>query len=722
MAKLLVLIALLQQTTPAPDLNESLWEAARSGDTVRISAALDKGPDINAKAPYEMTALLFAADNGRLDAVKLLVARGADVNARETFYHARAVDLALNTGYVDVAIFLLQNGSKGGDDALTVAVQSNDAALVRAALASDVTRQGLQSAMALAERTNRADLSPIIKAALDARPAEPEPAPVAVDPATLRRYAGTYRNEASGVTMTAAVEGGSLVAQMGGQTFRLFPTGEGAFRASNVQNLTVSFDGRGGMIESATVGQVSSTVTLARAADIVAAAPARTPPTPARPAASSASSAPPPRAAARNWPSFRGESASGNGDGQRAVAEWDTATGKNVKWKTPIPGTANSSPIIWGSRVFVTTAVSRSDDKGVRTGAYGDVKPLDDLSEHEWKLYSVDKTSGAIVWERTAFAGAPKTKRHPKASQANSTPATDGQHIVAAFGSVGLLVAWDMNGNELWRDDIGVVDSGWFLDPTYQWGHGSSPVIYRNMVILQADMQKGSYLAAWDLASGKQVWKTIRADEISTWGTPTIVRTIAGRDELVTNGTKIRGYDPATGKSLWTLGPSSEITIATPVAGHGLVYVVNGYPPVRPIYAVRPGATGDISLPAGKDSTDAIRWSNKEGTYIPTPLVYGDYLYTCNNNGVVTAYDAETGQSAFRGRVGVGGAFSASPIAADGRLYIASEDGEVFVVSAGPDLKQIASNDMHEVIMATPAISDGLIVIRTLGHLYGIGE
>jgi hypothetical protein len=504
---------------------------------------------------------------------------------------------------------------------------------------------------------------------------------------------------------------------------RLVPTAEGVFRAANVQNLNVRFDGRGGMIESVTVDQVSGTVRLARVAvDAGATAPASTPPAAARPAAPSASSTRPARAAARNWPSFRGESASGNGDGQRAVAEWDTATGKNVKWKMPIRGTANSSPIIWGNRVFVTTAVSKSDDKGVRTGAYGDVKPLDDLSEHEWKLYSVDKTSGAIMWERTAFAGAPKTKRHPKASQANSTPATDGQHIVAAFGSVGLLVAWDMNGKELWRDDIGVVDSGWFLDPTYQWGHGSSPVIYRNMVILQADMQKGSYLAAWDLASGTQVWKTHRTEEISTWGTPTIVRTTAGRDELVTNGTRIRGYDPATGKLLWTLGPNSEVTVATPVTGHGLVFITGGYPPVRPIYAVRPGAAGDISLPAGKESTEAIRWSNKEGTYIPTPLVYGDYLYTCNNNGVVTAYDAETGRNAFRGRVGVGGAFSASPVAADGRLYIASEDGDVFVVSAGPDLKQIASNDMHEVIMSTPAISDGLIIIRTLGHLYGIGE
>src|ERR1700681_4914946 len=197
MANFLVLITLIQQTAAAPNLNESLWEAARAGDTARISAALDKGIHIDAKAPYEMTALLFAADNGRLDAVKLLVARGADVNARDTFYHARAVDLALTNGYVDVGIFLLQNGSKGGDDALTVAVQSNDAPLVRAALASDVTRQRLRSAIALAERTKRADLAPIIKVALDARPAEPEPPVLVVDPATLRRHAGTYRNQSS---------------------------------------------------------------------------------------------------------------------------------------------------------------------------------------------------------------------------------------------------------------------------------------------------------------------------------------------------------------------------------------------------------------------------------------------------------------------------------------------------------------------------------------------
>ena len=152
---------------------------------------------------------------------------------------------------------------------------------------------------------------------------------------------------------------------------------------------------------------------------------------------------------------------------------------------------------------------------------------------------------------------------------------------------------------------------------------------------------------------------------------------------LVTNGTKVRGYDPASGKLLWTLGPNSEITIGTPVAGNGLVYVTGGYPPVRPIYAIRPGAKGDISLPKGQESNQSIAWSNMtEGTYIPTPLLYDGYLFTLNINGIVTAYDPQTGKRAFRGRVGVGGAFSASPVGADGRLYIASEDGEVYVISA----------------------------------------
>jgi outer membrane protein assembly factor BamB len=715
-----VAIAWAQGSPPAAD--EALWEAARAGDTARITAALGQGANVNAKSRYDVTALFFAASNGRLDAAKLLVSRGADVNAQDTFYHASAAEMALTNGHRDVAIFLVQSGAQA-DGTLAAAVQSNDEAVVRAAIAGTVTRRGLQSALGMAGSMKRDALVPLIKAALDTLPAEPGAPAFSVAPAALPKYAGTYRDGASGVTLTVTVQGEALMLQVaGGPVVRLVPAADDVFKVIEV-DATLTFHGSAGIIESVGLVQGPANLTLAR---VTGPAPAA-PPAAAAPAAAASAVAPPPvvsRATApHNWPAFRGEGTAGNGDGQHAVTEWDVTNGKNIKWKTAIPGIANSSPIVWGNRIFVTSAVSTVGDSTFKTGIYGDVTPVDDLSVHEWKIYSLDKASGRILWERSATRGAPKTKRHPKGSQASSTPVTDGRRVVAVFGSAGVLVAWDYSGKELWRVDLGVLDSGWFLDPAFQWGHSSSPIIYRNSVILQADVQKGSYIAAWDLTTGTQLWKTARPDEISTWGTPTVVRATDGHDELVTNGTKVRGYDPNTGKLLWTLGPNSEITIGSPVAGNGLVFVTGGYPPVRPIYAIRPGATGDISLPKGQESSQAIAWSNStEGTYIPTPLVYDGLLITLNINGVVTAYHPTTGERAFRGRVGTGGSFSASPVGADGRLYIASEDGEVYVLNASAGLTQVAKNDMKEVIMATPAISDGLIVIRTLGHVYGVGQ
>jgi outer membrane protein assembly factor BamB len=696
-------------------VNELLWEGARAGDVGRISAALAKGADVNAKSRYDVTALTFAAGNGHLEAVKLLVARGADVEAKDSFYRARAADMAITNGHAEVVIFLLQNGTIA-DDLLATIVQMNQEAILRAALAGRVSRPALESALSRAKTAKRDALLPIITAALDKLPAPPAPS-FTIDPSTLPRYAGTYRDAALGLSAAVTVQDGALTMQMQGQpAVRLVPSAPNVFRILEV-NATLTFNERGGVIESIGLVQGPANLTLARATDAVA--PADTPA--AAPVATAAAIR---RATgARNWSAFRGDGAAGNGDGQHAVTEWDVATGKNIKWKTPIPGIATASPIVWGNRIFTTTAVSKGGDNTFRTGLYGDVKPVDDLSPHEWKIYCLDKATGKALWERTVATAVPGTKRHTKSSQASSTPVTDGRRVVAVFGSAGLLVAWDYAGKELWRVNLGALDSGWFFDPAFQWGHSSSPAIYRNSVIVQADVQKGSYIAAWDLASGKQLWKTERPDEISTWGTPTIARRADGTDEIVTNGTKIRGYDPSTGKQLWTLGPNSEITIGTPVAANGLVYVTGGYPPVRPIYAIRPGASGDISLAKGQESNAAIAWSNlTEGTYIPTPIVYDGYLFTLNVNGVMSAYDPATGKRAFRGRVGTGGAFSASPVGADGRLYVASEDGEIYVVAAAPGLTQVAKNDMKEVIMATPAISDGLIVVRTMGHLYGIGQ
>jgi outer membrane protein assembly factor BamB len=349
------------------------------------------------------------------------------------------------------------------------------------------------------------------------------------------------------------------------------------------------------------------------------------------------------------------------------------------------------------------------------------VKPVDDVGEHNWQVYALDTRSGRILWQRDVFKGVPKTKRHPKSSQASATPVSDGHHVVAAFGSIGLLICYDVEGRLLWKRELGVVDSGWFFDANFQWGHASSPIIYENRAIVQADQQKTSFIAAFDLETGREAWRTARPDEISTWGTPTVV-SVNGRDELVTNGTKVRGYDPRTGALRWTLGPNSEITIGTPIAGDEFIYVTGGYPPVRPIYAIRPGSSGDISLPKNTASSAAIAWSNdREGTYIPTPLVYRGLLYTLNVNGILTAYDAKSGERVYRNRIGEGGSFSASPVAADGRLYLSSEDGDVFVIQAGREYMEMGRHPMGEVIMATPAIADGLIVVRTGGHLVALG-
>jgi outer membrane protein assembly factor BamB len=710
---------LLGQGSPAA--NEALWEAARAGDTAAITAALAKGADVNAKARYDVTPLIFAAGNGRLEAVKLLIARGANVNAQDTFYRARAAEMAITNGHTDVTLYLLQNGAQG-DGLLAMGVQQNQEALVRAAVAGTITRQGLQSAVTMAGNLKRDALVAIIKPALDKLPPDTTPS-FSVSAGVLPKYAGTYRDAASGAAATVSVQNERLMLQMqGGPLVALVPTAANVFRVLEV-NATLTFNERGGLVESVGVVQGAANLTLARVAETAPPAPAAAvaPPPPAPAAPPSAAAARP--TGPRNWPSFRGDSAAGNGDGQRAVAEWDVATGRNIRWKTPVPGLAVSSPIVWGDRVFATTSISKAGDNSFRTGLYGDVKPVDDLSPHEWKLYCLDKTTGKILWERAAVSGAPKTKRHTKSSQASSTPVTDGRRVIAVFGSAGVMVAWDYSGKELWRVNLGTLDSGWFFDPAFQWGHSSSPIVYRNSVILQVDVQKGSYVGAWDVATGKPLWRTERTDEISTWGTPTVAKTADGRDVLVTNGTRVRGYDPTTGAQMWMLGPNSEITIGTPVAGNGLVYVTGGYPPVRPIYAIRPGVAGDVSLQKGQDANQAIAWSNMtEGTYIPTPLLYGGYLFTLNNNGIISAYDPQTGTRAFRGRAGTGGAFSASLVAADGRLYVASEDGEVYVLSAASGLAEIARNDMKEVIMATPAISDGLIVVRTMGHLYGIGQ
>ena len=368
----------------------------------------------------------------------------------------------------------------------------------------------------------------------------------------------------------------------------------------------------------------------------------------------------------------------------------------------------------------MTTAVSSDASAKLRHGLYGDVEPSNDVSKHTWKVYALNKTDGKVLWERVAHEGIPKTKRHTKSSQNSCSPVTDGKVVVAHFGSEGLF-AYDFNGKLLWKQDLGKLNAGWFFDPDYEWGVASSPIIYKDTVIVQADIQKDSFVAAYSLKGGKQLWKTMR-DELPSWGTPTVYEG-KPRAELVTHATKfIRGYDPATGKELWRLSGNSEITTPTPLVAHGLIYVTNGYRGIQPIYAIRPGASGDISLKENQTSNEWIAWSHKRGgPYTPTPVIYGDLLYIVNNQGVLAAYNAKTGERIYQERVGSGGSYSASMVAGDGKIYLFSEDGDVYVVKAGPKMEVLAHNNVGEVVMATPALSVGVLFIRTMKHVYAIG-
>jgi hypothetical protein len=425
--------------------------------------------------------------------------------------------------------------------------------------------------------------------------------------------------------------------------------------------------------------------------------------------------------AGSHWPQFRGPRASGVADGKTLLTSWDATRGTGVLWRAPIAGLALSSPIVWGDTVFVTTAVSSDPAATFRHGLYGDVEPSNDVTKHQWRVIALDRRTGKVKWDQLAHEGVPRTKRHPKSSQATCTPATNGQVVIAHFGSEGLF-AYGLNGTLLWKQDLGKVDAGWFYDPDYEWGAGSSPVFYQDLVIVQVDRQQDSYVAAFRWKDGAQAWRTSR-DEIPSWGTPTVYEG-PPRDELVTHGTKfIRAYDPKTGRELWRLGPNSEVTTPTPIVSHGLVFITNGYRGVQPIYAVRPGGSGDLTLKDGVTKSDFVAWSTmRGGPYTPTPLVYGDLLYTIGNSGIFAAYVATTGERTYQERVAkTATAFSASPVAGDGKVYLSGEDGDVFVYKAGRTPELLSTNPMGEVLMATPAISDGVLFVRGLKHLFAIG-
>lgn len=424
----------------------------------------------------------------------------------------------------------------------------------------------------------------------------------------------------------------------------------------------------------------------------------------------------PPPAPESPWPQFRGPGARGVATNAHLPEHWSAAN--NVSWKQELPGRGWSSPIVWGKRVFVTTAVSSGNPESPKKGLYlGGERPNSPRAEHTWKLLCLDLASGRVRWEKTMHQGQPANPIHLKNSRATETPVTDGERVYALIGNAGVF-CFDLEGRPVWSKS---------LEPRqtrYGWGTAASPVMHGERLYLVSDNDEQSYLLALDKRTGKEIWRVER-DEKSNWSTPSVWENDQ-RTEIVTAGTgKVRAYD-LEGKLLWWFKGMSSITIATPYAGQGLLYVSSGYvgDKARPLYAIRPNASGDISLLPGQTNNAAIAWCQPTGApYNPTTLVYEGRLYVLHDRGLVSAINARTGATLYdRERLPEGLHFTASPWACNGRVFCLNEDGLTFVLRAGDQFELLHTNKLAEddMCMATPALAGDRLLIRTAVRLYCI--
>ncbi len=429
------------------------------------------------------------------------------------------------------------------------------------------------------------------------------------------------------------------------------------------------------------------------------------------------------RAAAANWPGFRGPGGRGVADGFSTPAFWnaDESSGKlsGILWRADIPGLGHSSPVIWNERLFVATAVRLSGKASLRIGAFGDPTAANDNDAQKWMLLCFDKRTGKLLWEQTPRTGKPRTERHEKSSHANSTLATDGKRLAAFFGSEGLY-CFDMDGKLIWSKDLGVINISKY---GIGWGYGSSPALYQDRIVVLCDDPGRPFLAAFRLADGKELWRVSRTGICErSWGTP-LIHASASRTQIVTNGWPfIVSYDLETGRELWRLRGGGDNPIPTPFAAGQWIVVTNSHGGKSPLMAIRPEAKGDISLAEGATRNDGVAWSQPNGgSYISTPVVYGEYVYLANTNGVIRCFEFSTGRKMYEERAAADAVFSASLVAADGKVYCSAEQGDIYVLKAGPAFEVMARNKMGAPCLATPAISGGALYFRTASNLIAVG-
>lgn len=424
-----------------------------------------------------------------------------------------------------------------------------------------------------------------------------------------------------------------------------------------------------------------------------------------------------PADADNNWPQFRGPGARGVVSGSADLPDTWSET-ENVQWTTDIPGRGWSSPVVWGERVFLTTVVNKGESEEPKKGLYfGGNRPEPPQSEHQWIVLCLDLETGETRWRKEIRQATPQTSIHLKNSFASETPVTDGEHLYVLFGGVGLF-CFDMDGSEVWQREIRPRKT------RYGWGTAASPVVDGGRVYLVNDNDEDSYLLALDKQTGEEVWRVER-EEGSNWATP-FIWSHDERTEIVTPGSgRVRSYD-LSGNELWSFSGMSSITIATPYTSNGLLYISSGYvgDSNRPLYAIRPGAEGDITLGGFDSSNESIAWSQPTGgPYNPSTLSYDGIVYVLYDQGFLATYDAVDGSEIYsKKRIPGGRAFTSSPWAYGGNVFCLNEDGETFVFKAGKTFEFLRKNSLasDDMAMATPAIAGDRLLIRTAARLYCI--
>jgi len=415
-----------------------------------------------------------------------------------------------------------------------------------------------------------------------------------------------------------------------------------------------------------------------------------------------------------NWPQWRGLNASGVSSETGLPTDWDGS--KNIRWKAAIPGRGHSSPIVWGNKIFLTTSIEGPVVPGAEAVRHmhkgQEYRHPDSVgADHSYtlKLLCVDLDSGKILWDKTVYEGTVYDNRHKKNTYASATPVTDGKFVYISFEAEGIY-CYDFDGKRIWKTSVGKIAKGGM-------GPGTSPVLYENLLILQADQEygEGSFIAAVDKKNGKEVWRVER-DQRRSWATPLLIKT-SQRTELVTSGpNKIISYDPATGRELWRAPGVISNPIPSPVTGQGLVFVTAGSDAKR-AFAIRLGGSGDL------EGTTNVVWSYEKGTaYVPSPILYNEYLYLITDAGAITCLEAATGKVIYQTRIPMAASFTASPVAFEGKIMFVSEDGDSFILKAGPVPEILNANGLGEPVYASPAIVAGRILIRGQSNLYCIGK